>query len=74
MQRQEIGSDPVSYTIDERGVATQAEDGQWVRKEDAKEILDWLRVFVHTVEGGSTFASLRSIAAIARKRVNGITK
>lgn len=73
MEEQEIGSKPVAYKRDYRGDMCKRHDGDWVRIEDAQEMLDWVRVFIDTIEKGIPTASLTGLTKIVKDRLKDIT-
>lgn len=73
MEDQEIGSRPVAYKRDYRGDMCKRTDGEWVRIEDAQEILDWVRVLVHSIENGVYSSSLHGLTSVIKSRLKDIT-
>jgi hypothetical protein len=50
------------------------EQGKWVKAEDAQEMLDWLRVFIHMTEKGVAPGSLVGFSLVVKNRLKSITK
>ena len=73
MEDQEIGSRPVAYKRDYRGDMCKRQDGDWVRIEDAQEMLDWVRVFVHSIEKGTPSSALIGLTTVIKNRLKDIT-
>ena len=66
MEGQEIGSKPVAYKRDYRGEMYRSPDGEWVKAEDAQEMLDWVRVLTHAIEKGTPTSSLHGLTLVIK--------
>jgi|LakMenE18May11ns_1017448.scaffolds.fasta_scaffold9441715_3 hypothetical protein len=74
MEDLKTGSSPIKYSKDYRGDMYIDEQGKWVKAEDAQEMLDWLRVFIHMTEKGVAPGSLVGFSLVVKNRLKSITK